>query len=291
MAQRIEPPLRSTKTEHPSQLSRKLHQDAPTTPPTRQSRNTFRSPKKMTFIIFFVVVGFLLYLKPSLNEPNMAWAQDIMLETAATFTSLKSRAQTAFGGFKEEALTINTPQENRTNQSEWINEAKRTFFQLSASDRTRIQKWLANNYGYNGALDGLWGPRTEASLLLVRNVHNDVDGLFMTAFRETPAIRQVSRPPVQSGSPANPQQDLQNRIIQLRSACSISPRGSVGERLADQQLYILTGERCARPSPFLQPIMPLPPIQPDLSTRCTQRLPAGNYRIPGITYPLEFDCR
>lgn len=286
MAQRIEPPLRSTKTEHPSQLSRKLHQEAPTTPPTRQSRNTFRSPKKMTFIVFFVVVGFLLYLKPSLNEPNMAWAQDIMLETAATFTSLKSRAQAAFGGFKEEALTINTPQENRTNQSEWINEAKRTFFQLSASDRTRIQKWLANNYGYNGALDGLWGPRTEASLLLVRNVHNDVDGLFMTAFRETPAIRQVSRPPVQSGSPANPQQDLQNRIIQLRSACSISPRGSVGERLVDQQLYILTGERCARPPLVFQPIAP---IQPNVPTRCTTR-PRWSHMAPSITN-LEIYCQ
>lgn len=286
MAQRIEPPLRSPKTEQPSQLSHKLHQKAPTTLTTRQNRNTFRSPKKIIFIISFVVVGFLLYQKPSHNEPNLAWAQDIMVETAATFTSLKSRAQTAFGGFKGEALTINTPQENRTSQSEWINEAKRTFFQLSASDRTRIQKWLANNYGYNGALDGLWGPRTEASLSLVRNAHNDIDRLFMTAFRETPAIKQDSRPRTQIGSPANPQQDLQNRIIQLRSACSISPRGSIGERLADQQLYILTGERCARPPPVFQPIAP---IQPNVPTRCTT-LPRWSHMAPSITN-LEIYCQ
>ena len=286
MAQRIEPPLRSPKSEHPSQPARQLYQEAPATPSARQNRNAFRSPKTIAFIVSFAVVGFLIYQKSSLNEPILAWAQNIMTETTTTFTSLKNDAQTAFGRPSGEALAINTPQANRTSQAEWINEAKSTFFQLSASDRERIQKWLANNYQYNGAIDGLWGQRTESSFLRASSTHRDIDRLFMTAFRETPAVRQVSRPSTPSSSTTNAQQDLQNRVIQLRAACSISPQGSVGERMADQQLYMLTGERCARPPPVFQPITPM---QPNVPTRCTT-LPRWSHLPPSLAN-LEIYCQ
>lgn len=294
MAHRIEPRLRSPKNEQPSQPAQKLHIEVPATPSVRKDLNTSPSPKIITFAFSLAVVGFLIYQKPSFDETVLAWAQKMLSETNTILKTLTNDAQAALSGPSRKALAINTPTGSRTSQAEWISEAKNTFFQLSASDRVRIQSWLANGYGYNGARDGLWGPRTEASFLLARNAHTDVDRLFVTAFLETPAITDVSRLPTQSGSTANAQKDLQNRIIQLRAACIISPRGSIGERLADQQLYILAGERCARPPPAFQPILPIQPIlpmQPNAPTRCTQRLPPGNFRIPGMTYPLEFECR
>lgn len=286
MAKRIEPPLRSPKSEHPSQPARQLYQEAPAAPTARQNQDMFRFSKTITFVVSVSVVGFLIYQKPSLDEPILAWAKNMVTEIATTFTALKNSTQTAFGGTSEEAIATNAPQENRTSQSDWISEARNNFFQLSASDRARIQKWLADNYEYNGALDGLWGPRTESSFLRASSTHRDIDRLFMTAFRETPAIRQVSRPPTPSSSTANAQQDLQSRIMQLRALCSIQSRGSLGERMVDQDLYMLTGERCARPPPVFQPIAP---IQPNLPTRCTP-LPRWSHLPPSLAN-LEIYCQ
>lgn len=286
MAQRIEPPLRSPKIEQPSQTSRKLHPDAAGAPSTRPHRNTFKPQKTISFIVSFVVMGLIIYKSSLLDEPVKLWVQHIKAQAAATFSLLKNGTMNTISEVSRENLSANISQENLLSQADWISEARNNFSQLSASDRERIQKWLANNYGYNGALDGLWGPRTEASFLRARSTHDDVDRLFMTAIRETPTIRQVTRPTTQTVSPTNAQQELQNRIIQLRAACSISPRGSVGEQSADQQLYILTGERCARPPPVFQPIAP---IQPNVPTRCTT-LPRWSH-LPRSLENLEIYCQ
>lgn len=199
--------------------------------------------------------------------------------------------------------------------------ARESFYRIPVGGRKRLQAWLKTHGHYAGPVDGIWGPQTSngvreampdwmfASVGSINdfydrrartpnhsepragNAHEDVDNLFMRTYRETPEIRQVGRPTAQAGSPSNARQELQNRIIQLRVACSLTSRGSIGERLVDQQLYMLTGERCMRPPETFQPIAPIQPSQPSAQTRCTQRLPPGNFRIPGMAYPLEFECR
>lgn len=245
----------------------------------------------IAFTVSITVAALIFYEKISLDNAINYDAKGFFEETIAAFKSAINSAQDSVSDYRENGPSAGVVPPLIVNQNRWMDEVKNNFVQLSASDRERIQKWLANNYQYNGALDGLWGPRTESSFLRASSTHRDIDRLFMTAFRETPAIRQVSRPPTASGSPANAQQDLPNRIMQLRAICSNSPQGSLSERNADQQLYILTGERCARPPPTFQPIAPMQPIQPNAPLRCVQRLPPGNFRIPGMTYPFEAECR
>lgn len=258
----------------------------------KSTKNKASKTKQIIALTFSIIVAALIfYEKISLDKAINSDARGFFEETIAAFYSVIDSSQNSVSDHRLNGTSVGTSVPSFVSQDQWMEEVKRNFFQLSASDRARIQKWLADNYEYNGALDGLWGPRTEAGFLRASSTHRDIDRLFLTAFRETPAIRQASRQPTQNGSPANARQDLQNQIIQLRAACSVSPRGSLGERLADQQLYLLTGERCARPPPAFQPLAPIQPIQPNAPTRCTQRLPPGNFRIPGMTYPLEFECQ
>jgi hypothetical protein len=281
--ERPEPPFYAKKDSKPH--GRPI--SAPTRPAEKTKENkALRTKKILAFIISLAIIAPVIYEKITLDGVTSLNTKGFFEETVATLNLILKSTQNLVSNPPINSSSTGMVQSPIINQIQWVDEAKNTFFQLSTSERARIQKWLANNYGYNGALDGLWGPRTEASFLRARSTHDDVDRLFMTAIRETPAIRQVARPTAQTVSPTNAQQELQNRIIQLRVACSISPQGSVGERMADQQLYNLTGERCARPPPVFQPIAP---IQPNGPTRCTT-LPRWSHMPPSLTN-LEIYCQ
>lgn len=178
---------------------------------------------------------------------------------------------------------------NSITRAEWREEIRDVFNNLSSSDRRRLQSWLANNFSYRGSFDGVWGPMTEASLMRAyTRYRGSASELIVIALSETP---QTQATPQTTRQAPLTQSNREPSIHQLRLACQISPPGSVGAQMADNQLYILTGERCARAAPLPIPVAPFQSPQINGPTRCTQRVRPDYLRIPGMTYPLTFDCQ
>jgi len=170
--------------------------------------------------------------------------------------------------------------------------ARLRFLSLDYPSRLRIQEWLALNYEYKSAVDGLWGPSTKMSLSRALRRLPNAQTAFTVALMEVPQNAQTNEPRVVAETKNSEAVSQEHYVAQLLLACSISPAGSLGERLADAQLFAATGQRCSKPSPSA-PLMPaMPGVAPSQSPsmNCQLRSKPQLYRIPGMHYPPTWEC-
>ncbi len=170
--------------------------------------------------------------------------------------------------------------------------ARSRFLSLDFSSRIRIQKWLALNFEYQSTIDGLWGPSTAASMRKVLRRLPNAQTAYTVALMEIPPSVQTTQP-IATPQPTNPEAVSRERYIaQLWLACSISPAGTLGERLADSQLFAATGQRCAKPTPAAPTIPTMPGVTPNQRSgmNCEFRSKPQLYRIPGMYYPPTLEC-
>ena len=166
------------------------------------------------------------------------------------------------------------------------------FLSLDFSSRLRIQKWLALNFEYQAKIDGLWGPSTEVSMSRVLQRLPNAQTAFTFALMEVPPSVQTNQPQVVQETKNSEAVSHEHYVAQLLLACSISPAGSLGARLADAQLFAATGQRCSEP-PAAAPSMPaIQGFEPNQSPpmNCQLRSKPQLYRIPGMHYPPTWEC-
>jgi hypothetical protein len=170
--------------------------------------------------------------------------------------------------------------------------ARSRFISLDFSSRIRIQKWLALNFEYRSTIDGLWGPSTAASISKALSRLPNAQTAFSVALMEVPPSPPKKQPMVTPQPTTSDAASRERYIAQLLLACSISPAGTLGERLADSQLFAATGQRCAKPTPAAPIIPTMPGFTPNQPSgmNCEFRSKPQLYRMPGMYYPPTLEC-